>query len=40
MSRLYSVILPTYNERDNLPLIVYLINKAFVDMYVLVTFLC
>eukprot|EP00565_Helicotheca_tamesis_P002147 CAMPEP_0185733960 /NCGR_PEP_ID=MMETSP1171-20130828/21008_1 /TAXON_ID=374046 /ORGANISM="Helicotheca tamensis, Strain CCMP826" /LENGTH=230 /DNA_ID=CAMNT_0028403825 /DNA_START=41 /DNA_END=730 /DNA_ORIENTATION=- len=26
---LYSVILPTYNERENLPLIVYLLNKTF-----------
>jgi hypothetical protein len=25
----YSVILPTYNERDNLPLMVWLLNKAF-----------
>jgi len=28
---LYSVILPTYNERDNLPIIYYLLDKAFVD---------
>jgi len=26
---LYSVILPTYNERDNLPIIYYLIDKVF-----------
>jgi len=26
---LYSVILPTYNERENLPLIFYLINQTF-----------
>ena len=25
MSDLYSVILPTYNERDNLPIIIYLL---------------
>ena len=30
-SRKYSVILPTYNERDNLPLIVWLLNKTFND---------
>jgi dolichol-phosphate mannosyltransferase len=28
---LYSVILPTYNERDNLPIIYYLIDKTFTD---------
>lgn len=28
---LYSVILPTYNERENLPIIYYLIDKAFSD---------
>lgn len=27
---LYSVILPTYNERENLPIIFYLLNKMFV----------
>jgi dolichol-phosphate mannosyltransferase len=27
----YSVILPTYNERENLPLIYYLIHKTFTD---------
>jgi hypothetical protein len=26
---LYSVILPTYNERENLPIIFYLIDKMF-----------
>eukprot|EP00957_Ditylum_brightwellii_P163775 12468667-Ditylum_brightwellii.AAC.1 len=26
---LYSVILPTYNERENLPLIVYFLDKTF-----------
>jgi len=25
----YSVLLPTYNERENLPYILYFINKAF-----------
>lgn len=28
---LYSVILPTYNERVNLPIIVYLLDKTFTD---------
>jgi len=28
---LYSVILPTYNERDNLPIIYYLLDKIFVE---------
>ena len=28
---LYSVILPTYNEKENLPIIYYLIDKAFND---------
>lgn len=28
---LYSVILPTYNERENLPIIYYLIDKSFND---------
>lgn len=27
--KLYSIILPTYNERENLPLIFYLINETF-----------
>lgn len=27
---LYSVILPTYNERENLPIMVYLLDKVFV----------
>ncbi|KAL8001555.1 putative glycosyltransferase 2, nucleotide-diphospho-sugar transferase [Plasmopara halstedii] len=27
----YSVLLPTYNERENLPLIVWLLDKTFVD---------
>ena len=26
---LYSVILPTYNERENLPIIYYLLDKVF-----------
>lgn len=29
---LYSVILPTYNERENLPLIVCMIDRAFYSM--------
>lgn len=28
---LYSVILPTYNERDNLPIIYYLLDKVFAE---------
>ncbi len=28
---LYTVILPTYNERENLPLVFYLIHKTFVS---------
>ena len=28
---LYSVILPTYNERENLPIIFYLIDKTFTE---------
>ena len=28
---LYSIILPTYNERENLPLIVYMLNKTFAE---------
>lgn len=27
----YSVLLPTYNERENLPLIVWLLEKTFRD---------
>lgn len=30
---LYSVILPTYNERENLPLIVCMLDRAFYSMY-------
>jgi dolichol-phosphate mannosyltransferase len=29
---LYSVILPTYNERENLPVVVYLLHKTFTEM--------
>jgi dolichol-phosphate mannosyltransferase len=29
----YSVILPTYNERKNLPIIVWLIQKTFNEKY-------
>lgn len=31
----YSVILPTYNERRNLPIIVWLIEKTFREKWVL-----
>ena len=31
---LYSVILPTYNERENLPLIICMLDRAFYSMYV------
>lgn len=27
----YSVILPTYNERRNLPIIVWLLNRTFTE---------
>ncbi len=27
----YSVILPTYNERSNLPIITWLLNKTFTE---------
>lgn len=30
----YSVILPTYNERKNLPVIVWLLAKTFSEKYV------
>lgn len=30
----YSVILPTYNERKNLPVIVWLLAKTFNEKYV------
>merc|ERR1739848_322716 len=29
MSDKYSVLLPTYNERENLPIMVFLLNEAF-----------
>jgi patatin-like phospholipase/acyl hydrolase len=29
----YSVILPTYNEKDNIPLITYLLVKSFRERY-------
>ena len=29
----YSVILPTYNERKNLPIIVWLIQRTFTEKY-------
>lgn len=31
MSELYSVILPTYNERQNLPLITSMLTQTFID---------
>lgn len=36
----YSVLLPTYNERENLPLIVYLLVQTFEKMYVQSSPLC
>jgi hypothetical protein len=30
----YSVILPTYNERRNLPIITWLIQRTFTEKYV------
>lgn len=30
MSQLYSIILPTYNERENLPICIWLINQYLV----------
>ena len=32
----YSVLLPTYNERRNLPIITWLLNKTFTEKYVAV----
>eukprot|EP00898_Chlorokybus_atmophyticus_P003719 jgi/Chlat1/4348/Chrsp29S04499 len=32
--RLYSVLLPTYNERTNIPIIIYLLNRTFTLMSV------
>lgn len=29
----YSVILPTYNERRNLPIITWLLNRTFTEKY-------
>ena len=29
----YSVILPTFNERKNLPIIVWLLNESFTKKY-------
>ena len=31
----YSVLLPTYNEKDNLPLIVWLLVKTFTERYII-----
>jgi glycosyltransferase involved in cell wall biosynthesis len=33
----YSVLLPTYNERRNLPIIVWLLEQTFKKEYVLFT---
>jgi dolichol-phosphate mannosyltransferase len=30
----YSILLPTYNERRNLPIITWLLNKTFTEQYV------
>ena len=30
----YSVLLPTYNEKENLPLITWLLVKTFTEQYV------
>lgn len=30
----YSVILPTYNERRNLPIVAWLLNRTFTAQYV------
>lgn len=35
----YSVLLPTYNERENLPLIIWLLMTTATDKYVFWTFL-
>ena len=29
----YSIIVPTYNERENIPILIYLINKHLVEEY-------
>jgi hypothetical protein len=33
----YSVLLPTYNERRNLPIITWLLNKTFTEKYAAAT---
>lgn len=30
----YTILLPTYNERRNLPIITWLLNRTFTEMYV------
>lgn len=30
----YSIILPTYNERRNLPIMAWLLNRTFTEAYV------
>lgn len=34
---LYSVILPTFNERQNLPIITWLLNRTFTEQYVMIS---
>lgn len=34
----YSVLLPTYNERRNLPIITWLLNKTFTEEYAATTY--
>lgn len=36
----YSVLLPTYNERKNLPVITWLLAKMFEEKYVACTLIC
>jgi glycosyltransferase involved in cell wall biosynthesis len=31
----YSIIVPTYNERENIPILVYLINKHLKGEYII-----
>jgi hypothetical protein len=32
----YSVLLPTYNERKNLPIVTWLLAKSFEEQYVII----
>ena len=34
-SNLYSIILPTYNERENLPIITFILNEVALKQYLL-----